>query len=573
MSSARTVPAPDRLTILMVVPTFPPDQCGVGDYTYQLALHLQLAGHRVVVVTTKRDAPPKPPFELRGVIANWHFPDMRTILDVAREVRPHVMHIQYHNEDYDAVEMISALPLCMKETLPETLVVTTLHNTRSFTFAPRLSMGVFLRFSDWLVLTNDADREILLREYPLYAHKYSVVPAAGGLPCPAGVLAKRHEHRRRLRQQLKLGDDVFLLGYFGFINEEKGLETLLHALHALRAARFPVHLLMVGGLHSDREAEVSPYQQGLQALVDTLGLRDAITATGYLAADAASQHLVGLDLAVLPFRDGVTTKRSSFLSVLSHDVPVLSTRGPHLPAALRDGENVALVEVAAEDAATGERLANAVRALAADAARRDCVRAGGRRLFDDIFAWEPIVRAHAEIYHRSRGALRPVEAGAVTAKLKSRAEMQAVAARLREQGKLIVLAGGCFDLLHVGHIRYLRDAKARGDVLVVGLNSDDSVRGLKGPGRPLIDERERAEILSELTFVDYVVIFHEETAEKLLEELRPHFYAKGTDYEGQTVPGTARFLAAGGKMLFVGDEKTRSSSAYLERLDGAGSAP
>ena len=569
MARARREPHPDGLTILMVVPTFPPDQCGVGDYTYQLALHLQAAGNRVVLVTTRREMPTPPPFELRPVIANWHFPDMQTILDVAREVRPHVVHIQYHNEDYDAVEMISALPLCIKETLPETLVVTTLHNTRSFTFAPRLTMGVFLRFSDWLVITNDADREVLLREHPLHAHKYSVVPAAGGLPCPAGVLALRDEHRRRLRSELKLADDVFLLGYFGFINEEKGLESLLHALRALRAARFRAHLLLVGGLHSDRETVVSPYQQRLLGLIDSLGLRDAITATGYLEADDASQHLVGVDLAVLPFRDGLTTKRSSFLSVLSHDVPVLSTVGPHLPAGLRDGDNVALVHPAPDDATTGERLAQAVRELAADRARRDRIRAGGRRLFADIFAWEPIVQAHEEIYHRTRGALRPLEAGAVTAKLKSRAEMQAVAARLHEQGKILVLAGGCFDLLHVGHIRYLRDAKARGDVLVVGLNSDDSVRALKGAGRPLIDERERAEILSELTFVDYVVIFHEETAENLLAELFPHFYAKGTDYEGRDVPGTARFLAAGGKMLFVGDEKTRSSSAYLERLDGA----
>ena len=157
----------------------------------------------------------------------------------------------------------------------------------------------------------------------------------------------------------------------------------------------------------------------------------------------------------------------------------------------------------------------AVRVLAHDSELRDRVRAGGRRLFEEIFAWEPIARAHEEIYHRSRGTLRPIETGAVTTKLKPRTEAREIAARLREQGKTLVLAGGCFDLLHVGHIRYLRAAKAHGDVLFVGLNSDDSVRGLKGEGRPLIDERERAEILSEFGFVDYVVIFHEERASTL----------------------------------------------------------
>jgi rfaE bifunctional protein nucleotidyltransferase chain/domain len=569
MDGARLERRSERLTILLVVPTFPPDQCGVGDYTYQLALHLAAAGHRVVVLTTRRpDDGRRHPFELRPLIANWHFPDMKTVLDVVRELVPDIVHIQYHNEDYDAVEMVSALPLCIEETLPETRVVTTLHNIRSFTFAPRLTMGVFLRFSDWLVLTNDADREVLLREHPLQAHKHSVVPAAGGLPCPGAVREGRSEHRSRVRHALGLADDAFLLGYFGFLNEEKGLESLLYAMAALGAARFPAHLLLVGGLHSDREAAISPYQESLLALRRDLGLEATVTTTGYLDPGAASEHLVALDLAVLPFRDGLTTKRSSFLSVLGHDVPVLSTAGPHLPPALRDGDNVALVP-ARDSVATGRDLARAVQALAADAPRRERLRAGGRRLYEDVFSWAPIVRAHEDIYRRARDTARRPAGGAVAEKLKSRAEARQIARRLREQGKTLVLAGGCFDLLHVGHIRYLRAARARGDVLFLGLNSDDSVRLLKGAGRPLIDERERAEILSELSFVDYVVVFDEETAENLLDELQPHYYAKGTDYAGRDVPGTARFLAQGGKMLFVGDEKTRSSTTYLERLDRA----
>jgi rfaE bifunctional protein nucleotidyltransferase chain/domain len=303
-----------------------------------------------------------------------------------------------------------------------------------------------------------------------------------------------------------------------------------------------------------------------------MGLRDSITVTGYLDADAASRRLVGLDLAVLPFRDGLTTKRSSFLSVLSHDVPVLSTRGSHLPPSIRHGGNAYLVPVG-EPEPTGRALARAVGELAADVDLRGRIRAGGRKLFEDIFAWEPIVRAHEGVYHAMRGQDRAPHAGAVARKLVSRAEAREIATRLREQGKTVVLAGGCFDLLHVGHIRYLRAARARGDTLFVGLNSDASVRALKGTGRPLIDERERAEILSEFGFVDYIVVFHEATAEHLLDELQPQYYAKGTDYAGREVPGTARFLAGGGRMLFVGDDKTRSSSAYLARLDAAAEMP
>lgn len=556
----------DRLSILLLVPTFPPDQCGVGDYTYQLALHLHGRGHRVTVLSTRRDEPRRDlPFEFLPRLANWHFPDMQTILDLVAERRPDIVHIQYHNEDYDRVEMISTLPLCLKEMLPGTRVVTTLHNTRSFTFAPRLTMGVFLRFSDWLVVTNDSDREILVQEYPLHAHKYSVIPAAGGMPCPAELLASRAQHRARLRRELGLEEGEMLLAYFGFINEEKGLESLLYAMAELQRVSFPVRLLLVGGLHSDREEAISPYHQKLLGLIQDLGVAPSIHVTGYLDGASASRHLLAADLAVLPFRDGLTTKRSSFLSVLSHDVPALSTAGEHLPEALRHRENVYLVP-AADAETTGRDLALAVQMLGGDRSLMNAIRDGGKALFDDVYAWDPVARAHEEVYARTRGSLRGPETGAVTQKLVSRREASEITSGLRRHGKTIVLAGGCFDILHVGHIRYLRAAKTAGDCLVVGLNSDSSVRALKGPERPLLDERERAEILSEFGFVDYVVVFHEETAEELLRELRPHFYAKGTDYAGQEVPGTTEFLRQGGRMLFVGDDKTRSSSGYLDRM-------
>src|SRR5213593_3349214 len=103
-----------------------------------------------------------------------------------------------------------------------------------------------------------------------------------------------------------------------------------------------------------------------------------------------------------------------------------------------------------------------------------------------------------------------------------------LAARLRAEGKRIILANGCFDLLHVGHIRYLEAARALGDVLIVGVNADASVRRLKGPGRPLMPAAERAEIIAALAAVDSVVVFDDETAESLVRLLRPHVHAKGT---------------------------------------------
>ncbi len=129
----------------------------------------------------------------------------------------------------------------------------------------------------------------------------------------------------------------------------------------------------------------------------------------------------------------------------------------------------------------------------------------------------------------------------------------------REMGKSIVLANGCFDLLHVGHVRYLAAARALGDVLVVALNSDASVRRLKGAGRPLMAAAERAELVGALAAVDAVVIFEEDTVERLVGLLRPAVQAKGTDYSEATVPERAAVRAAGGRVAIAGDPKDHST--------------
>ncbi len=135
----------------------------------------------------------------------------------------------------------------------------------------------------------------------------------------------------------------------------------------------------------------------------------------------------------------------------------------------------------------------------------------------------------------------------------------------RAGGRTVVLANGCFDLLHAGHVRYLRAARAEGDVLVVALNSDASVRRNKGAGRPLQSQADRAEILAALACVDYVTVFDEPTADAILRALRPHVHAKGTDWTADTVPELETVRAIGARVAIVGDVKTRSSSDIARR--------
>jgi rfaE bifunctional protein nucleotidyltransferase chain/domain len=130
----------------------------------------------------------------------------------------------------------------------------------------------------------------------------------------------------------------------------------------------------------------------------------------------------------------------------------------------------------------------------------------------------------------------------------------------------IVFANGCFDTLHVGHIRYLEGARREGDILVVGVNADSSVCSLKGPGRPILDEQARALLVAALRCVDYAVLFAEPTVEVLLEELRPDVHAKGTDYTADTVPERAVAARLGIRVAIVGDPKDHSTRELLDSI-------
>lgn len=152
-------------------------------------------------------------------------------------------------------------------------------------------------------------------------------------------------------------------------------------------------------------------------------------------------------------------------------------------------------------------------------------------------------------------------------KIVTRDQLRARAAEWRKGGSSIILANGCFDLLHVGHVRYLQAAKLLGGKLIVAVNSDASVRALKGDGRPIMPEHERAEILAALEPVDAVVIFPEPDVRALLNEIRPDIQAKGTDYTTESVPERDVVISYGGRVAIVGDSKDHSATDIIRNLN------
>ena len=150
----------------------------------------------------------------------------------------------------------------------------------------------------------------------------------------------------------------------------------------------------------------------------------------------------------------------------------------------------------------------------------------------------------------------------------SRKDITKLVTELRRNGKTVVTTNGCFDILHVGHVRYLQKTKTFADYLIVMLNSDKSVRSIKGPGRPINNENDRAEILCALECVDYVVLFDEDSPEKLIAEIKPDVHTKGADYTVETLPEAKTIIENGGRIEFISFVEGKSTTSIIEKMRG-----
>lgn len=152
-------------------------------------------------------------------------------------------------------------------------------------------------------------------------------------------------------------------------------------------------------------------------------------------------------------------------------------------------------------------------------------------------------------------------------KVITRNEAKNLVLELKKQNKTTVFTNGCFDILHIGHVRYLKESARFGDILIIGLNSDSSVKRLKGESRPINNESDRAELLSELGFVDYVVVFDEDTPENLLDEIKPDVYTKGADYTLDTLPEAKTVLKNGGRVEFINLVEGKSTTNVIKKIE------
>lgn len=392
----------------IISPTFPDMNCGVGDYTARLAENIAGFISKLTVITldnpkikrTKGFETTKN-VEIQPVVKKWNFLRLFLLIKKIKSLKPDVIHIQYHWFGYNdglilKGVMITTLPLLLKVAKINCLVVITLH---SHLWGPYLFPGAgFLRrwalvpmllFCDKIIFTNKFDTKSLCNWLTFIKRK--VVSIAGG----AGHYLKDDSAKgdaEKIRLKLKRSADEIILSNFGYMIPYKGLEELLEAMSILREKGYPVRLLGIGGW--DIDTSFAPnYFNELQDEVDSLNLRPYVTWTGFCKPKRASAFLLASDMCVMPFTEGVSELRSSFIGVLSYGLPVITTYTEKTPEELIDHENALLVPPR-----NHFRLAEAIEELVNCPQLRKKIGRAAKRLYDERYSWDVIAEKTLRVY-------------------------------------------------------------------------------------------------------------------------------------------------------------------------------
>jgi len=420
------------MKVCLISGEFRPMQGGVGDFTYEVGRALRDLGAAVTVLTSTAAGPARNEGGLRVEprLARWGWHSWWTILRMAEEMKADVLNIQYQAAAYGMHPAINLLPLRLRVWKQRPRVVVTFHDLKVpylFPKAGRVRWWVVLalaRWSDAVIVTNEEDLETLLQSPPSPA-PYLIPIGSNIEPSPPADY-----DRDAWRARWGVGPEDILLSYFGFLNESKGGEILVRALGEVvkpALSRSPersegsvegmaegqgcrARLLMVGGKWGSSDPTNLAYARRVETLIDELGLSEWVMWTGYTPQEEVSANLLASDICVLPYRDGASFRRGSFMAALVHGLPIVTTHcarlpksdrlksvaSPHLPG-LRDGENVLLVPPG--DAVA---LAEAIARLADSPELRQRLGQGAKET-SKAFGWDSIAEKTFEIYH----AIRP----------------------------------------------------------------------------------------------------------------------------------------------------------------------
>ena len=376
------------MNVLMVTGSYPPQPCGVGDYTHRLVEELRRAGIAVSVATT---ADPRRT-EHAGLVleaTGWSARAWRRGLGGLPLASFDLMHVQYPARFYGFTPTQALLTFVARSAAPRLPRIVTFHEYTIVHPLRRLTIGALAAGSDAVTVTDEVEEAAFRRSMPWLARKLHRIPMASTIP----VVPLSAGARLEVRAAQRTGGGDLLIAYFGFLHPNKGIELLLDAFALLYRREPAARLLML----SRFEPEADPYHGALRRKAAGLGIADAVRWAGYLPPAEVSRHLGASDIAFLPFAEGVSMRRLSFLTAMSHAMPVVTTRGAAGLEALglRNGENV----LAAEAGATAEATAALLARLAGDPELRSAV---GRRAreWSGPFQWEAVAARTIGLYEQ-----------------------------------------------------------------------------------------------------------------------------------------------------------------------------
>jgi glycosyltransferase involved in cell wall biosynthesis len=379
------------MRIGLITGEYPPDRGGVGDFTSQLGQALGDLGHEVHVITTRSpstDLTQTPPVTVHRAIDDWSWRCWKQTVALTEDLDLDILDVQYQAAAYRMHPAINLVP--RPQGRPP--IVVTFHDLKVPYLFPKAGplrrwvVGMLARRADAVIVTNREDH-LRLRE-KIDSRKLKLIPIGSNIEAspPAGY------DREAERARWGIGPDDVVLGYFGFLNESKGGEELIRALHLLVEQHLPAHLLKIGGRIGTSDPTNRAYAEKLDRLIADLALTPRVHWTGYASPAQVSAALLATDVCVLPYRDGVSFRRGTLLACLAHGRAIVTTR-PQVPLPqVRDGETMLLVEPRDPSG-----LAQAVTRLAHGPQLQTRLEAEATALASE-FTWERIARRTASVF-------------------------------------------------------------------------------------------------------------------------------------------------------------------------------
>lgn len=324
------------MKIALVTGSYPPHPCGIGDHAERLQRALMDAGIEVGVVTTM--CAERPPNEaIVHELENWRLRNWRRAVDWLASQSYDLVHIQYPGKYYGYRPDLAFLTSVLKKRIPGLPLVITVHEFRITHVLRKFSVAAVVTPVDAIILTTESERKIYEKAVPWVRSKIQVVNIAAVIP----TLETSTEERARLRARYSVRPQELVIAHFGFMQPNKGVESLLEAFRIVHEQRPETKLMMMCLF----EPDTNPYHAQLRQQMHSLRINDAVIWTGFLSPEEVSHHLAIADLAAYPYQDGVSLRRSSFMTALCHGVPAVTTLGHTLveELGLVEGEHVLLV--------------------------------------------------------------------------------------------------------------------------------------------------------------------------------------------------------------------------------------